>query len=364
MKKVILIQRSVPNYRIEFFKKLGSELFKKNVQLQVVHSSSDINDDDLFFYLSPSIDFRISFLRKERFLLCLNLYRHFKINRPDYILTEDISNLPNGLLVTIYGLLNKCSYTIMGLGKILANKESILKKILKLPILFFRKNAKSFLSYSTTGAEYYKELYNKESISWMNSVVDFNDVNKVYLEEKYKSEKLNILFIGRIEKFKRLDLLIKALISIKDRNIVLNVIGEGKEKCFLMKKYSDVNFEINWLGQINDNMEKNTFFSQAHLGVMPGSGGLVIQELQSYAIPVIASYSDGTEIDLVKNINPLLFIEDMGLEELVSRIEYFKKASIEDKCQLALSAHEIVKNSYNLQNMVKITSNFVVNQLN
>lgn len=364
MKNVILLQRSIPSYRIEFFQKLGAELLNNDIKLQVIHSSQNIMNDELFFYLSPTVDINLSFLRKERFVLCLKLYRHLINIKPSFILTEDISNLPNGLIVTFYCLVNNCSYTIMGLGKILSSKESVLKKILKLPIHFFRKNAKSFLSYSSIGASYYNNLYHKESISWMNSVVDYIPITRDELFDKYQSKILNILFIGRIEKFKRLDLLIDSLIALKDENIVLNIIGEGDEKALLQNKYTQVSFELNWLGRITDPKQKEIYLKKTQLGVMPGSGGLVIQELQANSIPVISSYSDGTEVDLIKNVNPELFIEDMTLEALINKIDKFHKSSIEKKCQVALAAHEVVKNSYNLQNMVKISSNFICKQLN
>lgn len=354
MKKVLMVQRIIPFYRVEFFLRLADELKKDSVELKVAHSSVEVENNSVFVYIKPTIEKNIKMLLNEKFVFSLSLYGFLKKFQPTLILTEDISNLPNGLLVLIYSKMYGCKYGILGLGRIIGKQESLLKKILKIPINLFRKNSSFFISYSSVGARYYRDEYGKDSISWNNSVVNPADITQQELSCKYSSEDFNIIYIGRIERFKKLDLLIDALIILNNPIIKLFVIGDGPELSSLQLQYQDNDF-IAWLGKITNSQEKELYIRKAHLGVMPGSGGLVIQELQSYGIPVITSYSDGTEIDLIKNVNPELFIEEKSVDCLCENIGRFCDLDSEEKALIAYKAFQIVSQRYNLNAMVKIT---------
>lgn len=360
MKQVVLLQRIIPKYRVDFFQNLHLKLKESGINLIVIHSSIEIENSEVFLYLRPTINKEISFLKKQKMILSLNLYKVLRNISPSLILTEDISNLPNGLIVTLYCKLNKCKYGIMGLGRILNKKRSFVKVLLGWAINIFRENALFFMSYSSTGARYYEDLYKKASYYWCNSIVDIQKVSEEHIREKYQLEKFNIIFIGRVEKFKRLDILIKALESINNPLLNLYIIGDGSEKKVLENDFMNTTTQLHWLGKIEDKNEKEKYIRKSHLGVMPGSGGLVIQELQSYGIPVIASYSDGTEIDLVKLVNPSLFIEDISVNSLQESIESFLSLDLEIKLLKSKKSLEVIKNSYNLKNMVKIASETII----
>lgn len=354
MKRVLIVQRMIPFYRMEYFLRLADEFKKNDIVLKVAHSSPEVKNNGVFVYIKPNIEKNIKTLLNEKFVFSLSLYGFLKKFQPTLILTEDISNLPNGLLVLIYSKVHACKYGIVGLGTILGKQESLLKRILKIPINLFRNNSSFFISYSSVGAKYYKDTYGEDSISWNNSVANPANITQQELSCKYSSKDFNIIYIGRIEKFKKLDLLIDTLIILNNPKIKLFVIGDGPELSSLQSQYQNSQFII-WLGKITSREEKEFYIRQAHLGVMPGSGGLVIQELQSYGIPVITSYSDGTEIDLIKNVNPELFIEEMSVDCLCENIRRFCDLDSEEKALIAYKAFQIVSQRYNLNAMVKIT---------
>jgi glycosyltransferase involved in cell wall biosynthesis len=282
--------------------------------------------------------------------------------KPNMVISEDISNLPNGLLCAFYSRLKTQKYGIIGLGKILNKKESKLKSILKIPINYFRNNASFFIAYSTAGKKYYADEYHKNVISWNNSIMEKKDVDLKPIKEKYELNQYNLIYIGRIESFKKLDMLLQVVEDLsKTCNLTVHIIGDGSGFESLKQKFNSNIYS--WYGKITDATQKKDIFSKMHLGVMPGSGGLAIQELQSHAIPVLTSYSDGTEIDLVKKINPSLFMEESNLDSLKETLLHFCKSSNEEQYNMAKNAYTITQEDYNIDQMTKLTKNFIQKEL-
>jgi glycosyltransferase involved in cell wall biosynthesis len=50
-------------------------------------------------------------------------------------------------------------------------------------------------------------------------------------------------------------------------------------------------------------VELAPYFATADLFVLPGSGGLAVQEAMSYGLPVVMGQGDGTNDDLVRPVN-------------------------------------------------------------
>jgi len=362
-KNIVIVQRIIPHYRKEFYKKLAQELNHKNIKLYVLHSSSNVKNDNIFCYIKPMINIYLSNLR-ETTVFSPSLYQMLKKINPKLILSEGISNLPNGIIILLFCKFNKIKYGITGLGKILGgHKKSFLKNIFRYLADYFRNKASFFISYSETGISYYNK-FSSNCVSYYNSIINSHLESYKLIRNKYNTiEPFNIIFVGRIEPQKRLTLLINTLNSITSFNITLNIIGEGSKLQECKSIVTNNNIKIKWYGKVTDINQKQDIYKNMHLGIMPGSGGLVIQELQAYAIPVIASYSDGTEIDLVKNINPELFIEKIDKEELIKKIFFFIKSSSEQKVLMAENAFNITKEKYNLNNMIQVTYNKIISEI-
>ena len=98
--------------------------------------------------------------------------------------------------------------------------------------------------------------------------------------------------------------------------------------------------------------ELKPYFAEADLFVLPGTGGLAVQEAMSYGLPVIVAKGDGTQDDLVREgngwqINP----EDYGA--LVSTM----KNALSDITRLRKMGQEsfrIVSEEINIQKMVDV----------
>ncbi len=118
-----------------------------------------------------------------------------------------------------------------------------------------------------------------------------------------------ILFVGRVYSGKRLDLMIDAVARFpKEDRPVIEIVGEGPDRddvaAYAASKLDseDIVFSGKLFGK-----ELTAAFDRADLFVLPGLGGLAIQEAMARALPVIVGEADGTQDDLVRPENGWLF---------------------------------------------------------
>lgn len=122
-----------------------------------------------------------------------------------------------------------------------------------------------------------------------------------YLHHKKRLLDVNhgyYLYVGRLVKYKKVDLLID---TFNDLGLPLIIVGTGSEKSKLRYKSKK---NIKFLGNISDN-ELAEVYSNAKAFLMPQEEdfGITAVEAQSFGIPVIA-YKSGGAIDTIIDGNP------------------------------------------------------------
>jgi glycosyltransferase involved in cell wall biosynthesis len=93
-------------------------------------------------------------------------------------------------------------------------------------------------------------------------------------------------------------------------------------------------------------------FRDADLFVLPGTGGLAVQEAMSFGLPVITAEADGTQVDLVRPGNGWQ-IQGGNLDELVETMT----RALSDPLQLremGAESYRIVAEEINLDHMVEV----------
>ncbi len=118
------------------------------------------------------------------------------------------------------------------------------------------------------------------------------------------TERPRILFVGRLYEGKRLELLFEALSQMpKETRPVLEVVGTGPgTEEIKQQAEATLPGEVIFSGGLYGE-DLAEAFKRADLFVLPGLGGLAIQEAMSWALPVIAAEGDGTQFDLVRKEN-------------------------------------------------------------
>jgi glycosyltransferase involved in cell wall biosynthesis len=156
------------------------------------------------------------------------------------------------------------------------------------------------------------ELFKHKNIEVIPNSISYNDIKILELKERQNIEPY-ILFVGRLDQIKGIDILIKALYSINDKKIILKIAGPNsiyKEE--LVKLIKDLGLEsrVEFLGMVSGK-EKFQLYRDAWVFVAPSYSevvGMVNLEAGIMGTPVITTHQTGLYQDWNDNggilINP------------------------------------------------------------
>jgi glycosyltransferase involved in cell wall biosynthesis len=167
----------------------------------------------------------------------------------------------------------------------------------------------------------------------------------------YQENTAVVLFVGRLQTRKRVDFLLRACAALERRRpLQLWIVGEGPARPDLENLAKQVYPQARFFGATYGS-ELETLFSAADLFVLPGTGGLAVQQAMSFGLPVIVAEADGTQADLVRPENGWS-VPPGDLEALISAINQ----ALEDVARLrrmGQASYRIVAEEINLENMLK-----------
>lgn len=112
-------------------------------------------------------------------------------------------------------------------------------------------------------------------------------------------DRVTILFVGRLQARKRVDWLLRACAEMPEPKPRLVIVGDGPEREALEGAARQVYPPAQFTGAKHGE-ELRPYFAQADLFVLPGTGGLAVQEAMSHGLPVMVARGDGTQDDLVR----------------------------------------------------------------
>jgi glycosyltransferase involved in cell wall biosynthesis len=112
-------------------------------------------------------------------------------------------------------------------------------------------------------------------------------------------DRMTILFVGRLQARKRIASLLRACATMPEPGPKLVIVGEGPERGNLEQIAGQVYPSAQFIGAKHGD-ELKPYFAEADLFVLPGTGGLAVQEAMSHGLPVIVAKGDGTQDDLVR----------------------------------------------------------------
>ena len=129
-------------------------------------------------------------------------------------------------------------------------------------------------------------------------------------ERPERSGRASALFVGRLQARKRLEMLFEACAALPESlQPDLVVIGDGPARGEFEARARAVYPRTVFLGAKHGD-ELRPYFAQADLFVLPGTGGLAVQQAMAHGLPVIVAQGDGTQEDLVRPENGWLIQPD------------------------------------------------------
>ena len=157
------------------------------------------------------------------------------------------------------------------------------------------------IAYSQRGADEYAALgFPREKIFVAHNAVT---AAPTALPDRQPStvDRPGILFVGRLQARKRIDSLLHACAEIADTPRLV-IVGDGPERGNLEALAKRVYPSAEFVGAKHGD-ELKPYFAEADLFVLPGTGGLAVQQAMSHGLPVIVAKGDGTQDDLVRPEN-------------------------------------------------------------
>ncbi|MFH1184933.1 MAG: glycosyltransferase family 4 protein [Chloroflexota bacterium] len=116
------------------------------------------------------------------------------------------------------------------------------------------------------------------------------------------ADQATILFVGRLQARKHVDALLRACAEMPQPQPRLVIVGDGPERGRLESLARQAFPAAEFTGAKHGD-ELDPYFLQADLFVLPGTGGLAVQEAMARGLPVIVARGDGTQDDLVREGN-------------------------------------------------------------
>ena len=225
------------------------------------------------------------------------------------------------------------------------------------------ENLDGFIAYGSKGAQEYSDLVRKPGlVAVAHNAVDTNEVThwiKKLGEDKgwvpkwrasigLEPERPVVLSVGRLTETKRIDLLLKASTS-KSNPVQVLIVGDGPARSELEAQGTRLATRATFLGHQKGEVLARAFLA-SDVFVLPGSGGLALHQAMSYGLPVVASRGDGTEHDLVRGENGVIF-EGSNPETLYRAIERILKDPDRLR-EMGLASRAIIENEMSLETMV------------
>jgi glycosyltransferase involved in cell wall biosynthesis len=216
----------------------------------------------------------------------------------------------------------------------------------------FLKSLDAIIAYSQSGAEQYIAAgFPAERVFVApNAVAPRPTSPAPERPAHYHNGKPSLLFVGRLQERKRLDLLLQACSNLpSSMQPELVIVGDGPDKARLetlaYKIYPTAQFTCAKHGE-----ELEPLFASADLFVLPGTGGLAVQQAMAHALPVMVGEADGTQAELVRKENGWL-LPSVKVETLTSHLA----DALSDVARLRRmgeASYRIVSEEVNLERMV------------
>lgn len=315
--KVLIIQRSCPHYRIPLFSLIGQN---ENITLTVVVNDPrvrDWNKADLGFELVyiPALAAKFGYGTKGYSIpFSPRLVQHLWRERYDVVVAEGVTNIVNNLLIYPTARLCGSRYIWWDAGRRRFAKKNFLRRIADPFVNYIVRHADACLAYGSVARDYMISVGAKpEKVFIAQNTIDTAPIFAQIQDMQAKAEKIRqqlelnekkvILYVGVIEKRKKVENLILAYREILKRieqPIALLIVGGGPHLPRLRQWYAEeISLQdVHFLGEIIEGV--GAYFALCDVFVLPSEGGLALNQAMAYGKPVIASSADGTEVDLIQ----------------------------------------------------------------
>jgi glycosyltransferase involved in cell wall biosynthesis len=297
----------------------------------------------------------------------------FKSCYTNYIIDGEAYNLSNWAILFLGKLLGKKVYTWQHGWY---GRESFLKKIIKKVQV---KLAYHIFLYGDCARNLMlKENIPERKISCIYNSLDYDTHLKIrnqldetdFFTNYFHNNNPVIIYTGRLQKVKRLDLLIDAIALLKKQNFLCNLVLVGEKADIfdletLVKNY-DSEQQVWFYGASYDEVRNAELFHNANVCVSPGNVGLTAIHAFSFGCPVIThdNFSKQMpEFEVITKGKTGDFFKENDAMDLALTIKKWLEYSADKKKEIAATCFAVIDEKWNPNYQIKIIKDVLLNKL-
>jgi len=351
--KVLIIQRYYYNFREGIFdclremglkfKLINSTTSRGRVK---VHKEKVASVD----YIEKCTNFNIS----DGIVVFPFLFWKLIKEKPSVIVTEGGQNTINNIQVKWYSRIFRVPYIQWDLGRGYQDfGNSLGRKIYMYVYKSIANSAQLIYGYNTSSKKYFVSLgIPSEKIIVLNNTADTSTLKKVIqnssrdlpddIKKQYDSNKRYIIFVGSLLPTKRIEDLAEIMAKLKGEYTLL-IVGSGEEEYTQSLKELFKDIDCVFLGYKKPE-ELLPYYYISSFCVLPGLGGLSINQAMAYGLPVLCTHADGAEEDVVRDD-----ITGYIYKDIDDAIHYIHTKSDEDWKWMGKNAQELMFGEFSLE---------------
>jgi len=333
MKKILILQNSIPHYRIPLY-----EMLAESYNITVLHSGEAATQP-----ASKYKEIIVPVRKVGPFFWQSNVFNVVNSDEYDVIIAMfDIRWIQNVLAV-----FKKRKSTLIYWGH--RYSKSFFINIIR---TFFLKKSDRILLYSNIETDkLISSGIQKSKIFVANNTIEVENHS-----DGSSSQKSSFIFVGRAQKRKKVEIFLRAFADVVahiPNNIIINIIGSGDENIELKKLSKELNISdrVFFRGSITDPEKLKALFQNAYAYISPGPVGLGVLHSFSYGVPVVTNIvgKHGPEFsNIINNVNSLLYETFNELTGIIIKISNDKNFA----SALGEKAYQQYSQERTLQNMV------------
>jgi glycosyltransferase involved in cell wall biosynthesis len=374
-KQIVLITPMLQPYRISFYDKLAKALENK-FDLIIYHGTNQNEDGRPAFsgvvpFKEKGFPLKLIEILSFKIRLNIGMFKTIKKQSPDIIIIQGITGNLSYRRIVSWAKKKKKKIIIWTSGWEPDRSKGLLLSFKNMLVTSFFKKADYFLTYSEYGSKYVLSMgIDKSIIETCYNGIETDDLFKNKKEIVRKSKEIRMeynleghtsfLFVGGLIHEKKVDLLIDSFIELRKKydKIKLIIIGEGPLKQMVKEKLkTNDDLNIIYLGRIIDGVDP--YFAASDCFVLPGVGGLALNQAMFWGKTCIVSKADGTEDDLViEGVTGYRFREN-DLGNLVSTMDRRINEKKDKIDVMSENSRQLILNKSNVNNMVSVFSNAI-----
>ena len=363
MKKVLYIYGNLPSYREEFFTQLSSRLEEEGIELKVMYgyiANKLTRQAEARAFKVHKFETKLNDFKLLRFSRMVGLMQTVKEEQPAGVIFQFNQTNLTEWQVLRWCLKHHIPYGIWGCNYTRSDLKGFLVRLRNIIYGYVYRNSSMCIPYGSLYHDFLvKSGVPEECVITAQNTIDVESIaerEKEFLPKNYHHDTTHVVYVGALAPQKRIDSSIEAVSQLlaEGLDIQYDIVGGGdlldSLKQFCRRFPEEVRQHIHFHGaKYGDDLV--AFFRNADVFLMPGTGGLGVNEAMAYGLPIISTIGDETVVDLIDGNGYLL--NNMGnVEEQKTALRQFIRLSPENKVAMSQQSLSIVLQRATLKNMV------------